>query len=103
MVDSEKGAERGLAARGADTGAVFRQDAEARAAFAEMPSYDVAVTMKASYHRDATQNRRVGLDAPYCDIVVTDKAVAAHARRTGLAARLGGTVLSRLDELVPLL
>lgn len=104
--------DRGLAARGADTGAVFRQDAEARAAFAEMPSYDVAVTMKASYHRDATRTwtpndvndiDALGSTLPYCDIVVTDKAVAAHARRTGLAARLGGTVLSRLDELVPLL
>jgi hypothetical protein len=104
--------DRGLAARGADGGAVFTDDAAARAAFAEMPSYDVAVTIKASYHRDATHRwtandindiDALGSTLPYCDIVVTDKAVATHATRTGLADRLGTTVLSRLDDLVGLL
>ncbi len=77
-----------------------------------MPSYDLAVTMKASYHRDGsrtwTPNDITDIDVlgstlPYCDIVVMDNAVAAHATRTGMAARLGTTVLWRLDDLRPLL
>ena len=39
---------------------------------------------------------------PYCDVVVTDRAVAAHAQRTGLAERLGTAVLARLSDVVPL-
>jgi hypothetical protein len=84
----------------------------ARAAFDAMPSYDVAVTMKVEYHRDPSHVWRVndihdidalGSTLPYCDIVVTDKAAASHARRTGLADRLGTTILSRLDDLIALL
>jgi hypothetical protein len=30
---------------------------------------------------------------PYCDIVVTDKAMASHIRRRGLGERLGTVVL----------
>ena len=45
----------------------------------------------------------LGSTLPYCDIVVTDRAVASHARQTGLAERLGTTVLSTLLDLPALL
>ncbi|MFN6122072.1 MAG: hypothetical protein ACK5CE_20890 [Actinomycetes bacterium] len=79
-----------------------------RAVFDAMPSFDVAVSLKASYHSDGnhrwTTNDIHDLDAlgstvPYCDIVVTDKAVASHLRRTGVAERLGTIVLSSLSDL----
>jgi hypothetical protein len=59
-------------------------------------------------HGTAPRRQLARLDAlgstlPYFDIVVTDKAAASHARRTGLADRLGTTVLSRLDDLIALL
>lgn len=72
----------------------------------------VAVTMKSEYHRDPGHVWRpndiadidaLGSTLPYCDIVVTDKAAASHAQRTGLADGLGTTVLSRLTDLPPLL
>jgi len=74
-----------------------------------MPSFDVAVSLKTSYHRDPnhrwTTNDLHDIDAlgsalPYCDVVVTDKAVAEHARRTGLDDRLQTTVLSNLTDLI---
>lgn len=73
-----------------------------------MPSFDVAVTMKTEYHRDAghtwkpndiTDIDALGSTLPYCDIVVTDKAVVSHAKRTGLAERLETVILSRLSDL----
>jgi hypothetical protein len=74
-----------------------------------MPSFDVSVTIKTAYHRDPmhrwTTNDIAEIDAvgstlPYCDIVVTDKAVASHIERTKLSERLGTIVLSRLSDLV---
>ena len=37
---------------------------------------------------------------PYCDIVVADKAMASHAKRTKLAERLDTIVLWRLSDLL---
>jgi len=74
-----------------------------------MPSFDVAVTLKTEYHRDPlhrwTQNDIHDIDAmgsalPYCDIVVTDKAVASHVNRSSLAERLQTVVLWRLADLL---
>ena len=74
-----------------------------------MPTFDVAVTLKASYHRNPnhswTRNDLFDLDAmstvlPYCDVVVIDKEMASHVDRTALAGRLGTKVLSNLDDLV---
>lgn len=74
-----------------------------------MPSFDVAVTIKTSYHRDPshrwTTNDIADIDAlgstlPYCDVVVTDKAVAATVKQARLTGRLGTIVLSRLPDLV---
>ena len=79
-----------------------------RRAFDSMPSFDAVVTLKASYHRDPrhfwTTNDIHDIDAmgstlPYCDIVVTDKAMASHIQRTRLSERLDTVVLSRLSEL----
>ena len=73
-----------------------------------MPSFDVAVTLKISYHRDAnhqwTNNDIHDIHAiagtlPYCDIVVSDKAVISHVMRTGLSERLSTTVLASLSDL----
>lgn len=112
IIELQAKIERALIARGTDGRMLFLAYEAARAAFDAMPSYDVAVTMKVEYHRDPSHVWRVndihdidalGSTLPYCDIVVTDKAAASHARRTGLAERLGTTVLSRLDDLIALL
>lgn len=95
--------------RGAVLLDVFPEPAVTREVFDAMPSFDVAVSLKASYHSDSmhrwTANDIHDIDAlgstvPYCDIVVTDKAVASHLRRTGVAERLDTIVLSTLDDLV---
>jgi hypothetical protein len=71
-----------------------------------MPSFDV--TLKASYHQYArhrwTTNDIHDIDAlgstlPHCDIVVTDKAVAAQGNGSGLAERFGRVVLARSADL----
>lgn len=89
---------------------MFGTQSDTRKHFDAMPSFDVAVSLKTEYHRDAqhrwTPNDIHDIDAlgsslPYCDVVVTDKAVASHANRCGLAERLGTVVLSRLDDLLP--
>lgn len=99
---------RGVLQRGATLEAMLSLADETRGAFYSMPSFDVAVTLKAAYHRDPmhrwTQNDIHDIDAlgstlPYCDIVLTDKAVASHVKRTGLAERLQTVVISRLNDL----
>ena len=96
---------QGLAARGVSLEEAFPRPEHARRAFDSMPSFDVSVSLKTSYHRDPnhqwTPNDIHDIDAlgstlPYCDIVVTDKAAAAHVKRTGLATRLNTIVLSSL-------
>ena len=103
---------RGAATRRVDREALFADEPAFRTALAEMPSFDVAVTMKTAYHRDGTHRWTandindidiLGSTLPYCDVVVTDKAVAAHATRSGLAERLSTVVLARLEDLLPLL
>ncbi len=99
---------RGLSERGTTLEAIFPRLEDTRLAFDSMPSFDVAVTLKTAYHRDHvhrwTPNDIHDIDAmgstlPYCNIVVTDKAVASHANRTNLAERLDTIVLWRLSEL----
>jgi hypothetical protein len=100
--------EGGLAARGATFEELCPTPEEGRRNFDAMPSFDVAVSMKTSYHRNPQHRWKcndihdidaLGSALPYCDVVVTDTAVAAHARRTGLAARLDTIVLSEVNEL----
>jgi hypothetical protein len=103
---------RGLSLRGTTLAANFPEREDTRRAFDSMPSFDVAVTLKTAYHRDPlhrwTPNDIHDIDAmgstlPYCDIVVTDKAVASHANQTKLAERLGTIVVSQLTDLLQLL
>jgi hypothetical protein len=103
---------RGLIVRRADRARVFSDDPDMRLAFAQMPSFEVAVTLKTSYHRDGTRAWTsndindidvMGSTIPYCDVVATDNAVLSHVRRTRLDERFGTTVISRLDDLIPLL
>jgi hypothetical protein len=98
----------GLKERSVELEHVFPIPSDVRAGFAALPSFDVAVTLKTSYHRDPahrwTTNDIHDIDAlgstvPYCDVVVTDKAVASHLRRHGVDRRMNTVVLSRLDDL----
>lgn len=100
---------RALAERNTNLEAVFPKRDIFYHALNSMPSFDVAVSLKTSYHRDArhqwTRNDIADIDAlgsalPYCDIVVTDKEVASHIVRAGLPERLQTTVLSRTADLI---
>lgn len=103
---------RGLIDRGIDPGDFSLEREEARRVFDSMPSFDVAVTMKTAYHRNPRHNwtandvadiDALGSSLPYCDIVVTDSAVASQVRQYKLAERLNTTVLARLADLSDLL
>lgn len=87
---------------------IFPETEDARRAFDSMPSFDVSVTLKTSYHHNRyhpwKQNDIHDINAmastvPYCDIVVTDKAVSSHLIRTGLDKRFNTIVLANLSEL----
>ena len=80
-----------------------------REAFDSMPSFDVTVTLKTEYHRDPNHSwtpndvcdiQALAATLPYCNVVVTDKAVVSMIARTGLADRLNTVVLRSLDDLV---
>ena len=86
----------------------FPSVTDARRAFDSMPSFDASVTLKTSLHKNArhrwTQNdvhdlHALALTLPYCDIVITDRAMASQAVQTGLAGRLNTIVLSHLSDL----
>lgn len=100
--------QRGISERGTTLEEVFRSREEFRQGMNSMPSFDVAVTLKSAYHRDPnhrwTTNDVADIDAlgstlPYCDVVVTDKAVATNAKAAKLPQRLNSVVLARLSEL----
>lgn len=100
---------KGLHDRGVELEVAFPDPEETERLWDSMPSFDVAVTLKTEYHldpyhkwkpNDVTDIDALGSTLPYCDIVVTDKAIASHAVRTGLAERLGTVVLSRTAEVV---
>jgi hypothetical protein len=100
---------RGVAERGLALEQLFPKPQDARRAFDSMPSFDVAVSLKTELHRDSnhrwTSNDIHDIDAlgstlAYCDIVVTDKAIASAARRARLPERLGTTLLSSLHDLL---
>lgn len=87
---------------------MFPRPEAVRRAFDSMPSFDVAVTLKTSLHRnpkhrwktnDISDIDALGSTLPYCDVVVTDAAMAYHATNTGLADRLKVRVLSRISDL----
>ena len=77
--------------------------------YSGMPSSNVAVTLKASLHRDSNHKwknndiydiRALSLTIPYCDVVVTDSAMWSHVTRHKLGERYNTVVISRLSELL---
>ena len=79
-----------------------------RAVYGGMPSFDVAVTLKISLHRDSnhkwTNNdifdiRALALTVPYCDVVVTDRSMWSHVTRHKLPERYDTVVISHLADL----
>lgn len=100
---------RGCNARGVGSlQSLFPSVTDTRRAFDSMPSFDASVTLKTSLHKNArhrwTQNDVHDLHAlastlPYCDIVITDRAMASQAAQAGLASRLNTIVLSHLSDL----
>ncbi len=79
-----------------------------RSVYGSMPSFNVAVSLKVSLHRDPnhkwTNNDiydiwALALTIPYCDVVVTDRAMWSHATRQKLHDRYNTVVISQLAEL----
>lgn len=102
----------GLHDRGASLDDVFTDPEVTRTLMDAMPSFDVAVTIKAAYHRNPQHRWKrndiydidaLGSAVPYCDIVVTDNAAATHVRSAGLPERFDTEVLHDLAALVGLL
>ena len=98
-----------LARRKLEFGDVFNTREQCRELFDAMPSCDAMVTIKTMYHRNPNHPWKVNdiydIDAlstaiPYCDFVLTDRAVASQASDSGLAERLGKRVLHSLDDLL---
>lgn len=112
LIEINESLSRGLLERGiepASFDSIIPRVEEARRAFDSMPSFDVAVTLKTAYHRNPrhqwTPNDIHDIDAlgstlPYCDIVVTDTAVASHVKQAKLPERLNTIVLSGLSEML---
>ena len=102
--------EEGLSARGpgaADQLFALRRD-DLDSAFRSMPSLDVAVTLKTSLHRDPNHKwvkndihdiGALALTIPYCDVVVTDRAMWSHVSRNKLSTRYDSIVIPSLEEL----
>ena len=91
---------------------MLRNAENPRRAFDAMPSFDVAVTLKTAIHRNGqhrwTNNHihdihTLASTLPYCDVVLTDREMAAHVGRSKLDQRLGTSVLHNLDDLSALL
>jgi hypothetical protein len=108
LIEINEALARGLSERGETLENVFSGPERMRPALESMPSFDVAVTLKTAYHRDPmhrwTPNDIHDIDAlgstlPYCDVVVTDKAVASNVVRSKLTDRLGTGALWRLSDL----
>ena len=100
-------------ARGLETfDDIFRGVENPRRAFDAMPSFDVTVTLKTAIHKNPqhswTNNHIHDIHAlastlPYCNVVVTDREMAALVRSSKLDQRLGATVLHSLQDLTDIL
>jgi hypothetical protein len=98
---------RGLTDRGADLADPFASPERTRRAWDALASFDVAVTLKTSYHRDPMRRWSVnditdidalGSTVPCCDMVLTGKGHSDPLESHGLAERLDTIVTSRLSE-----
>ena len=84
---------------------------EARELTASLPIFDAAVALKHSLHHENhrwTVNDIYDITAltvalPYCDVVCSDKSMRHHIEKTGIAERLGTTVINDLHDLPALL
>lgn len=112
FIEINESLERGISERGTTLEDVFRSPDEFRQGMSSMPSFDAAVTLKVAYHRDPnhrwTTNDVADIDAlgstlPYCDVVVTDKAVAANAKAAKLSERMNTVILARVSEVADFL
>lgn len=87
---------------------LFTSVEDTRNSFNSMPSFDASVTLKTFIHRngrhrwsnnDVHDIHALAVTLPYCDIVVTDRAMMSRARQSKLAERLNTIVLSKLSDL----
>ena len=87
---------------------LFPSANDARNAFDSMPSFDASVTLKTSIHKNSRHRwsnndvhdiHALAVTLPYCDIIVTDRAMASQAIQSRLANRLNTIVLSDLSQL----
>ena len=101
---------RGCDARGVRSlSAAFPPGVASRRAFDSMPSFDASVTLRTSIHKNSNLRWRnnhvhdihaLAVALPYCDVVITDREMASHAERSGLAKRCNTRVHSCLSELL---
>ena len=100
----------GLEARGPDSFdlSCAQKREDLGSLFGAMPSLDVGVTLRTSLHPDPnhrwTNNDvfdigALALTIPYCDVVVTDRAMWSHVMRHKLPKRYNTVVITRLSEL----
>jgi hypothetical protein len=98
-----------LLARGLKIEDVWSDTASSQRLVDAMPSGDIAVTLLAEYHRDATfnwkRNHIFDIDAlsvavPYCDLIATDKQAVDALNRSPVTERIGSQVFRSLDALV---
>lgn len=100
---------RGCKERGVDSlGSLFPSVADTRKSFNAMPSFDASVSLKTSIHKNAKHRWKnndvhdihaLAVALPYCDIVVTDRAMVSQTVRSKLADRFNTIVLSDLNEI----
>ena len=86
---------------------VFRPGTDDVCVLDRMPSFDVFVSLMTSLHKNPKhmwkQNHihdvfALALTVPYCDVVVTDKEMSSHVKRTGVGKRMGTVVVSKLAD-----
>ena len=100
---------RGCNERSVDSlGSSFPSVADTRKAFNSMPSFDASVSLKTSIHKNAKHDWKnndvhdihaLAVALPYCDIVVTDRAMVSQTLRSRLADKFNTIVLSDLDQI----
>lgn len=105
---SSAAAMRGL--KGFDN--VIQGSPEPRRALDAMPSFDVSVTLKTAIHKNPNHRWKnnhihdinaLAVTLPYCDLVLTDREMAAFVTRSQLDQRLGTMILHDLRDLVGIL
>ena len=91
---------------------VIQGSPEPRRALDAMPSFDVSVTLKTAIHKNPNHRWKnnhihdinaLAVTLPYCDLVLTDREMAAFVTRSQLDQRLGTMVLHDLRDLVGIL